>query len=167
MLVTGEGLSGASPLHGYASEALGRKHTAASLALSFWCGQTATLSSPCAFIQLKNFNALFHDQSHVASKTPPPPLGPPLFVQAFEERDAFLAHKAAVEAAAEENERIRADIHNALDAQTRAEADRHAALAAAAAAQAAQRQAEEARSVAGVAWVSGQAVACGLAIYCC
>jgi hypothetical protein len=66
-------------------------------------------------------------------------------LQAFDERDAFLAHKAAVEAAAEQNERIRGDIHAALEAQTRAEAERHIALAAAAAAEEAQRGAEAAR----------------------
>ncbi len=72
-----------------------------------------------------------------------PPSGPAL--QAFDERDAFLAHKAAVEAAAQENQGLRADIHAALEAQTRAEAERHTALAAAAAAEQAQRSAEAAR----------------------
>ena len=89
------------------------------------------------------------------SKTPSLYAHHNFYLQAFEERDAFLAHKAAVQAAAQENERIRADIHNALDAQTRAEADRHAALAAAAAAQDAQQRAEEARSVAGLGGVCG------------
>lgn len=54
-------------------------------------------------------------------------------------------HQAEVEKAAEQNEGIRADIHAALEAQTRAEADRHDAVAKAADAAAAAERAEEAR----------------------
>ncbi len=76
-------------------------------------------------------------------------------MQAEEERDRFLADKAAVEAAAADNERIRAAAEAAKHAQAAAERQQHAAEAARAAAEAAaaaaataQQQAEAAAAAA-------------------
>lgn len=84
-----------------------------------------------------------------------PPLPASRCLQAEEERDRFLASKAAVEAAAADNERIRAEAEAAKEAQAAAEqrqraaeAARAAAKAAAASAAAAQQQAEAAAAAA-------------------
>ena len=59
-----------------------------------------------------------------------------LAAEAISVRDRLLAEKSAVEAQAVDNERLRTDIHNAHEAQTRAEADRFAAQEAKATAEA-------------------------------
>lgn len=75
--------------------------------------------------------------------------------EAIQDRDRVLAYKASLDAQASDIERIRADLHTAHEAQTKAEADRcaaqqtaAAAAAECAAAQAAQAEAEAARDAA-------------------